>query len=84
MKTKTEMVALATEDTDLAILPAKTAKREAEAHADESGKPVTLRHVISDKLIETVRPTESTCVKIAHKARDFTAPQGRARGGRGR
>jgi hypothetical protein len=57
MKTKTEMVALATEDEDLALVPAPKARAAAEALATEIGKRVMIRHVISDKLRATVKPT---------------------------
>jgi hypothetical protein len=49
-------VLLATADTDLGLVPASTAKAEAEKIASATGKTVTVRDPVSDKVIATVKP----------------------------
>lgn len=60
-------VMLATEDKDLGLVPAKTAKVEAQKAANEEGKPVTMRDPTTDKVLGTVKPAKGP--KGAPKAR---------------
>jgi hypothetical protein len=49
-------VMLATEDNDLGLVEANTATRRAQKHANETGKPVTVRHPVTDKLLAKILP----------------------------
>jgi hypothetical protein len=50
------VIALASESTDHGHVPAAVAKAEAQALADQEGKPVTLRDPITDEVLATVEP----------------------------
>lgn len=50
------LVALATENADLGLLPASKARDEAVKVADETGETVYLRDPMSDEVIDTVEP----------------------------
>lgn len=65
-------VMLATEDRDLGIVPAATARQHAQDAANEEGKTVTLRHPETDEVIGTVEPT--TPAPEAPKAKGRKAP----------
>jgi hypothetical protein len=52
------VIALASPDTDFGHVPADKAKAEAQALANEQGKPVTLRDPVTDKVLGTIKPTK--------------------------
>ena len=53
----TKAVILATDDTEFGHAPADKAKAEAQALANEQGKPVTLRDPVTDEVLGTIEPT---------------------------
>jgi len=60
-------VVLATADKDLGAVPAKDATKHAQEHANETGKPVTVRDPVTDKVIRTVKPKKSAKAKAKAK-----------------
>jgi hypothetical protein len=52
------VIALVSESTDFGHVPADTARAEAQALANEQGKPVTLRDPVTDEVLGKVEPTE--------------------------
>lgn len=53
----TNAVLLTTTDGDLGVVPASKAKLEAKKIANQTGKPVSVRDPITDKVKVTVKPT---------------------------
>jgi hypothetical protein len=51
------MIALASENTDYGHVPAALARAAARALADQEGKAISLRDVITDELIVIIEPT---------------------------
>lgn len=63
-------VLLATAGKDLGLVPSTDATARAKEHANETGKAVTVRHPVTDKVIRTVNPKKATkTVKPAKKAK---------------
>jgi hypothetical protein len=51
-------VTLATDDTEFGQVPANKAKAEAQALANEQGKPVTMRDPLTDKVLGKAKPAK--------------------------
>ncbi|WP_208821399.1 hypothetical protein [Bradyrhizobium neotropicale] len=60
-------VTLATDDKEFGQVPADKAKAEAQALANEQGKPVTLRDPVTDKLLGKAKPAKKAPVKAKGK-----------------
>jgi hypothetical protein len=56
-------VLLATADHEFGNVPAAKAAAEAQALANEEGKPVTLRDPVTDKVLKTVKPKKARSLR---------------------
>ncbi|WP_157450483.1 hypothetical protein [Bradyrhizobium sp. ARR65] len=63
MKFDTAIVTLANTDQDFGHVPAK-AERTAQGLANTSGKPVSLRHPVTDKVLDTVKPGSKAKARV--------------------
>ena len=57
-ESSTDAVCIASDEGD-ALVPGTEARAVAEMEANATGKPVTIRDAITDKVLATVRPTTS-------------------------
>lgn len=72
-------VMLSTTDHDLGLVPAKTATSTAQQEANTTGKPVTVRHPVTDKVIRTVKPKTSKAAAKAKPAAKAAKANGKAK-----
>jgi len=77
-----KIVMLANPDGDLGLgeMPMEKAKAEAQSLANLEGRPITLRHPISDKVLATVKPkapkkAKAKAPKAAHEQAEPEAPK---------
>ena len=69
---KASQVLLATADTELGLVPSKTASAQAQKAANEEGKSVTVRHPVTDKVLATIMPQRAKAKPAAKPAAEIT------------
>jgi len=67
-------VMLATADNDFGLVSSRTAKSRAQKLANEEGKTVTLRHVVTDRVLGRVKPAKKARRKPGCTVRALSRP----------
>jgi hypothetical protein len=68
------------QDTDIGLVPATTASKIAQEHANETGQPVSLHHAVTNKLLRVVKPKAAAKAKAKGKAAKAPAARKGPRG----
>jgi hypothetical protein len=57
-------VMLSTTESDLGLVPANTASKRAQAHANKTGQTVTVRDAVTDKVLAKILPVKKAKAKV--------------------